>query len=136
MGNGTEPIGDEELLYRRVPGSTGWYDPAAGLLNAQAFAPHKVRDTTGLSVVRAKYKSIEEAAAGSPGKTYFVAVLRVADLRQNGLEVVQTPPDDPAHAELPILNAGNRKENETLERQRLLTELCLRVEGPFLSSDE
>ncbi len=136
MANETEPITDDELLYRRVPASTQWYDPTTGVLNAQAFAPHKHRDATGLSVVRAKHKSIEEAAAGQSGKTYYVAVLRVADLRDSGIEVIQTPPDDPAHAELPSLNGGNRKADETLERQRLLTELCLRVEGPFLSPDE
>jgi hypothetical protein len=105
-------------------------------LNAQAFAPHKTNDATGLSVVRAKYKSIEEAAKGRPGKSYFIAVLRVGDLRQNGIEVVQTPPDDPSHAELPDLNSANRKADETLERERLLVQLCLRIDGPFLSSDE
>lgn len=136
MANGTESITDDELLYRRVPATTQWYDPTTRVLNAQAFAPHKHRDATGLSVVRAKHRSVEEAGTGRPGKVFYVAVLRAVDLRQNGIEVVQTPPDDPAHAELPSLNAGNRREDETLERQRLLTELCLRVEGPFLSPDE
>ncbi len=28
MDSGTDPIEDDELLYRRVPASTGWYDPA------------------------------------------------------------------------------------------------------------
>lgn len=136
VDNGTETIADEERLYRRVPESTGWYDPVTGILDSRAFAPHKTNDATGLSVSRSKHKSIEEAAKGRPGKTYYVAVLRVSDLRQNGIEVVQTPPDDPSHAELPNLNANNRKESATLERQRLLTELCLSVEGPFRSSDE
>ncbi|GIW91112.1 MAG: hypothetical protein KatS3mg109_1544 [Pirellulaceae bacterium] len=73
---------------------------------------------------------------GRPGKTYYVAVLRAGDLRRYGIEVVarpQTPEGyDPAHAELPQLNAGNRRTDETLERQRLLAEkLCLCVKGPF-----
>lgn len=135
MDNGTETIAAEELLYRRVPESTGWYDPATGVLDSRAFAPHKTNDTTGLSVSRAKHKSIEAAANGRPGKSYYVAVLRAGELRQNGIEIVQTPPDEPSHAQLPDLNAANRKENATLERQRLLTELCLSVEGPFRSLD-
>lgn len=64
MVNGTETIADDELLYRRVPESTGWYDPATGVLDSRTFAPHKTNDATGLSVSRAKYKSIEEAAKG------------------------------------------------------------------------
>ena len=132
MENGTEPITDEELLYRRVPASTGWYDPTTGSLKPEAFAPHKTNDVTGLSVYRAKYKSIEEAARGRPGKSYYVAVLRTDDLTQHSIEVVPcTLPGDPGHAQLPDLNSSNRKTDQTLERQRLLTKLCLRVEGPF-----
>lgn len=139
MDNGVDPIADEELLYRRVP--TGWYDPAKGLLNSEAFAPHKRNDVTGLSVSRAKYKSLEEAARGRPGKSYYVAVFRAGDLRRNGIRSVPRPdvPDgyDPAHAELPDLNIGNRKSDETLQRQRLLAEeLRLKVEGPFAQSEE
>ena len=100
-----------------------------------AFDPHRKNDITGLSIFRAKYKSIEEAARGRPGKSYYVAVLRAGDLRKNVITVVPHPdgPDgyDPGHAEIPDLNAGNRKDDKTLERQRLLVELCLRVEGPF-----
>ena len=134
--NGTDPLADNELLYRRVPESTGWYSPTTGL-KSEAFAPHKMNDATGLSVVRAKYKSVEEAAQGRPDKSYYVAVLRTADLRQNGIQVVSRPqPDDPGHAELPELKSSNRKANRTLELQRLLTELCLRVEGPFSPSEQ
>jgi len=134
-----DPVANDELLYRRVPASVvpQQYDPATGSLSDQAFAPHKTRDVSGLSVSRAKFKSPEEAARGRPGKSYFVAVLRAGDLRQRGIEVVPQPnlPDgqyDPAHAEWPYLNAANRKSDLTLERQRILAEeLCLRVEGPF-----
>lgn len=136
MGDGTEPIADEELLYRRIPESTGWYSPAKGL-SPEAFAPHKTRDATGLSVSRANYKSLREAAKGRPGKSYYVAVLRAGDLRRHGIEIVPRPlPGDEGHAELPNLNAGNRKAVETLQSQRILTELCLRVEGPFATDGE
>lgn len=142
MGAGIDPISDDELLYRRVPASASptWYDPSTGELSAQAFAPHKTQDKTGLSVFRAKHKSIEDAAKGRPGKVYYVAKLRVRDVWQAGIAVVPQPitPDgyDHAHAELPDLNAGNRKSGETLERQRVLVELCLEVAGPFPAQEE
>jgi hypothetical protein len=133
VDDGTEPIADDELLYRRIPKSVSWYSDSAGL-SPQAFAPHAKNDITGLSISRAKYKSIEAAAKGRPGKSYHVAVLRAGDLRQRGIQVVPRPlPEDPGHAELPDLNSVNRKTDETLERQRLLAlELCLQVEDPLL----
>ncbi len=140
MDRGGEPIEDDELLYRRIPTSTGWYDPDTGILKSEAFGPHKTRDVTGLSLHRTKHKTIEEAARGRPGESYFVAVLRAGDLRQRGIEIVPRPdlPDghrDPAHAETPGLNSESRKSSETLERQRVLAEgLTLRVEGPFPTS--
>lgn len=138
MDNGVDPIADDELLYRRVPESTGWYNPSTGILSPLAFAPHKERDRTGLSVSRARFRGSprDEALRGRPGRTYYVAVLRAGDLRSSGIAIVPSPhtPDgfDDAHAQLPDLNSGNRKSNETLQRQRLLAEtLSLRVEGPF-----
>jgi hypothetical protein len=136
VGIEIETIADEELLYRRVPASTGWFDPATGILQPAAFGPHKQRDLTGISVTRAKFKSIEQAAQGQPGKSYFVAVLCVGDLRKANFTVKPQPnvPGgyDISHAELPDLNADNYKDTKTLERQRELAEkLCLRVGGPF-----
>ena len=140
MADEIQPIADEELLYRRVPDSTGWFDQATGILKPEAFGPYKQRDLTGISVTRAKFKSIEQAAQGQQGKSYFVAVLCVGDLRNAKYTVKQQPnlPGgyDISHAELPDLNAGNYKATETLERQRELAEkLCLRVEGPFKSEE-
>ncbi|MGI8980251.1 MAG: hypothetical protein ACR2FY_13580 [Pirellulaceae bacterium] len=134
MSNGLDPIADDEFLYRRVPASAQpqLFDPVQQELNDQAFAPSKTRDVSGLSVSRAKYKAIEEAGQGRPGKSYYVAVLRAGDLRQHGIVVEPRPKvNDPGHAELPQLNAENYKDSDTLERQRLLVSLCLRVEGPF-----
>jgi hypothetical protein len=133
VDDGIEPIADEELLYRRVPVSL--YNAATHELSPQAFGPNKERDTTGLSVARAKYKSIEQAAHGWPGKSYYVAVLQAMDIRQAGIAIEPRPhtPDgfDAAHAELPDLRSDNRKDSITLERQRVLVELCRSVEGPF-----
>jgi hypothetical protein len=132
--NGTEPIANDELLYRRIP--MVWYESSTRRIDSAAFGPHKSNDATGLSVYRAKYKSAAEAAIGRPGKSYCIAVFRAGDLRSHGIEVVPRPETDAgfdaAHAELPDLNSATRKDDQTLERQLLLSDrLCLRVEGPF-----
>jgi hypothetical protein len=139
----TDPITDDEILYRRVPASAecGRFDKDTGLLSPESFDPHKSQDITGLSIVRAKFKTIEEAAKGRPGKSYFIAVLRAGELRQRGIRVVSKPdlPDgtfDAAHAELPDLNSSTRKSSQTLEFKILLArELTKSVEGPFPTSD-
>jgi hypothetical protein len=135
VDDGTEPIADDELLYRRVPASLPWFNPATMRLMPQAFDPHRDRDVTGLSVFRAKYKAIDVAARGRPGKSYYIAVLQAMDIRQAGIAVEPRPhtPDgfDAAHAEMPDLRSDNRKESITLERQRVLVTLCRSVEGPF-----
>ena len=136
MADGSEPIAEDELLYRRIPASTGWYSPDTEL-KPEAFAPHKTEDTSGLSIARAKYKSAEEAARGRPGKSYYVAVFRASELQAKGIVIEPRPLDnDPGHAELPDLNSNNRKEDLTLERERILVELTLRVEGPFTSIEQ
>jgi hypothetical protein len=137
VDDGREPIAPDELIYRRVPAATGWYDADADDLSPQAFAPHRERDATGLSIVRAKYKSAEQAALGQPGKSYFVVVLEARTLLAAGLRIEPSPElptgYDAAHAELPDLNANNRKDDRTLQWQQFLTDRAqrLRVEGPF-----
>ena len=132
MGDGTEPIDDDELLYRRVPlvHFNQSNDPKP---TPEAFRPHP-NDTTGLSVSRARYKSVEQVAQNSRNKRYYVAVLRAGDLRANGIAVEPRPkpPDDSGHAELPGLTYDHRKDDCVEEWKVLLAErLCLRVEGPF-----
>lgn len=132
-----DPIDDDEILYRRVPAAAApqRYDPDTGELTDQAFAPHRTEDVTGISLVREKFKNAEQAARGRAGKSYYVAALRAGDIRCAGMSVEPRPHlscgIDPAHAELPDLNSGNRKDDATLERQRVLVRLCLRVLGPF-----
>ena len=133
MADGTEPVADHELLYRGIPAASGFYDaevdPSPSPL---AFRPTR-SDTSGLSLSRAKYKSIAEAGRGREGKQYFVAVLRAGDLRRLGIEVVPRPvEDDPGHCEIADLTFDNRKAMPFAEWQALLAEqLCLRIEGPF-----
>jgi hypothetical protein len=88
---GSEPVSDDELLYRRIPTSTGWYDAnRVPPLEPEAFRPNR-NDQAGISVARAKYKSVDQAAIGRAGKAYFVAVLRAGDLRAAGMEVAARP---------------------------------------------
>ena len=56
-----EPIADEELLYRRVPVSKGWIDEHG--VRPDAFEP-RADDDTGLSVYRARFVRMEDAAKG------------------------------------------------------------------------
>jgi len=128
--DGTEPIADDELLYRRIPVSMNWYT-VAGLV-PDAFCPRK-NEVTGISVYRAKYTSLEEAAKGQSKRGYLVAVLNAGELRKNGISVEQRPePGDPGHAELSDLTCENRDTTETLERMVLLaTKLTRTVQGPF-----
>src|SRR5688572_3679463 len=111
-----EPIADDELLYRRmsVAANPQLYDPATRQLSLKAFEPSKDRDITGLSLFRARYKSLEEAAAGQPGKSYFVAVLKAGDLKDAGIEVQPQPHVqggyDTSHVELTQLTAANYRD--------------------------
>ncbi len=135
MENLTDPIAADELLYRRVPVSTNWYDPDSDVLEPQAFDPHRKNDVTGISISRKKHKSLIEAARGQPGKSYYVAVICAGDLQAKKIKVVpRQQPNDPGHAELPDLNSENRKSDEALELKRVLVELTRSVEGPFASS--
>ena len=133
--DGTEPIDDDEFLYRRIPVSQNWYDPQVDSRpSPEAFRPTQF-DKTGLSLSRGKYKSIEDAARGMEGKKYYIAILRAGDLRAIGIPVEPRPqPNDPGHAEIPGLTYDNRKTDRALEWKVLLAQqLCLRVEGPFPS---
>mgnify|MGYP007026272002 CR=1 FL=1 len=113
---GSEPVLDEEILYRRIPASTNWYDPdRTPPLEAEAFRPNR-NDESGVSLARAKYKTVEQAACGRAGKQYYVAVLRAGDMRAAGVDVAARPlADDPSHTEIPGLTYDNRKSKQAIE---------------------
>ena len=107
-----EPIGDDEILFRRVPASTGWYNRETGVLSPEAFQPHKANDTTGLSLAREKFKTEEQAGLGAPGKSYYVVRLRAGDVRRCGIAIEPRPyPDDPGHTECPDMNSALAEKN-------------------------
>jgi hypothetical protein len=135
--DGTEPLSDDELLYRRIPASQGWY--TEGVLSPEVYGPHRERDVDGISFWRAKYRCLEEVARGRPGKDYYVAVIRVGELRMRGIEVMPTPcAGGVGHVSLPALNAENRRTPEAHAMKALLCKLTHKVEGPFhtLRADE
>jgi len=124
---GSDPVGDDELLYRRI--RKDLYSEAGP--SPDAFRPTR-HDETGLSVYRAALTSLTKAASGSPGKTYYVAVLRAGDLRNIGIVVTPAPlQDDPGHAELTNLTASNRRTAETADITAQMTRICREIHGPF-----
>ncbi|HEY5315327.1 MAG TPA: hypothetical protein VIK18_22540 [Pirellulales bacterium] len=137
-------VGDDEFVYRRVPVSANRYDPSRRDLSPDAFDPHKKSDPDGLSVVRARSEGHPDfltpeqtAAAGPSAKGYYIAVLRVGDLRQNGIDVVPDPivehgKECPAHALIPCINASNRGTQFALDIMVLLAHKhTVEVLGPF-----
>lgn len=127
----SEPISDDEILYRRVPVSMEWID--AHGVSAEAFAPRK-DDLSGLSVFRAKFLSLEEAARGASRQGYYILELSAGDLRGAGIDILPAPIADKAgHAEIPALKYERPESNASLEfRQLLADRLVRKIHGPFL----
>jgi hypothetical protein len=123
-----EPISDQEILFRRIPVSTGWYDPSrTPPLEPEAFRANR-NDLAGISLSRAKYKTVEQAAEGRPGKSYYVAAFRAGDIRAAGMHVVASPtPADASHAEIANLTYDSRKSKQAVEWRALLAEKLPRV---------
>jgi len=128
------PIDDDELLYRRISVLSGWCDGSQ--VSPPAFHPQK-HDKSGISVFRARFRSIESAATGPSPDGYFVAVLCAGELRARGIQI-EPQPDldgdyDVSHAELPQLNTGRKKSPEIIQLKAELIELAMKrsVEGPF-----
>ena len=139
MCDGSEPITDDEILYRRIPGNPDYFDQAVCRCpSPRAFSPTP-RDSTGVSLYRAKYKSPREVARNPRGKLYYVAAVSAGDLRKQGIEVVPrpNPEEGPGHAEISNLTYANRKTQESREHcTRLALVLTLRVEGPFPGDEQ
>jgi len=134
--DGTEPVTRDELLYRRIPVSKGWYDDRNGV-SPEAFDPRK-SETSGISLFRNKYKTIQEVAKGPSKGGYYVAVLRAGDLMKEGIQIVPRPdpPNVLGHVESPGLTCEDRLTQEAYERKVRLAKLCVRLEGLFLPSTD
>jgi len=129
LPEGSEPIGDEELLYRRIPVSKGWYSD--GSVSPEAFDPRD-DESTGISIYRAKYITLQEVAKGKSKKGYFVAILRAGDVSPEMKLVPKPEPGDLGHAEIPDVTCHNRLTPEAELRKLRLAELVMEVKGPFV----
>ena len=133
IGDGSDPISEEEILYRRIPVSKNYYNPDKyPPLSPEAFNPIRL-DSTGLSLTRGKYLSIQEAARGLSRSGYYVAVFKAGDLQAVGINIVPRPlPGNPGHVEITDITFDER-ESENVRRIKGLMglKLCKRVEGPF-----
>ena len=135
MADGDEPIVGDEILYRRIPVSQRWYEPATSPHpSPRAFFPNR-GDPDGICLSRAKYCSVEGAAAsGKLDALYWVAILQADRIAEAGIVVIPDPaPDgtDPGHARIPALNYTQIKTPFVSEKALALSKMCLRVEGPF-----
>lgn len=126
-----EPITDDELIYRRVPVSKGWIDEHG--IRPDAFEP-RLDDGTGISVYRARFVSLEDAAMGLSKRGYYVLAMRAGDLRAAGIDVVPVPHDDlPGHAEIPSLAYREQESDLSIQQRELLADrLVAAIYGPFV----
>lgn len=101
-----EPVDDSEFVYRRIhPKFYNSALPVAVLL--EALRPNR-NDSTGLSVLRARFAKAEDCLPNDPAKAggYLVARLAASDLRNLGLTVrpEPLPAGPPGHAVIPELS--------------------------------
>lgn len=108
----------------------GWVDQHG--VRPDAFEPRK-DDDTGLSVFRARFVSLEDAANGPSKRGYFVLAMRAGELRATGIEIVSMPQDDlPGHAEIPSLAYQHPEPDLSLQHRELLADrLVTAIYGPF-----
>ena len=96
----TDPVADDELILRHIPGGTTFQKPDGSI----ASPNFRIRpDETGISVSRLAITSAEAVMArlGDPATGSRLAVARAGDIRSLGFDVVSSPiPDDAGHAEL------------------------------------
>lgn len=126
---GSDPVEDDEILLRRIPTSVNWCDGFT--VQPEAFKPAE-RDGTGISLSRRAFSSIEQCAAGRPGKSYWVAELLASDILAAGLTVKPVPMEDnEGHCEIPELTYAERKSNAAIVARQKLARLVRTIHGPF-----
>jgi hypothetical protein len=98
-----EPIDDEEILLRHIPGGELWQAPGPRITSANFQLRHD-KGETGVSVTRLVMttpKQLLERVGGSAEKGSRIASANVGEVRALGLKVVPRPLDaDPGHAEI------------------------------------
>lgn len=98
----TDPITDDELILRHIPGGTTFQAPGPRVTNRNFVLRHD-RQETGVSVARAALTTLADFMVrhGDPQTGSRIAAATAGDIRALGLEVVPDPlDDDPAHSEI------------------------------------
>jgi hypothetical protein len=110
-------IGEDELLFRHVPGGIQFQNPPDKPITSENF---RLRPgELGLSVSRSSLTTPEALLRrlGDPAKGSRVAACRVGDLRALGYVIVPDPlPDDPGHA---VVLSGDNDLSARTPRKRL-----------------
>ncbi|MBY0523750.1 MAG: hypothetical protein K2R98_10150 [Gemmataceae bacterium] len=98
-----EPITNDEIVLRHVPGGTAWQAPGPRITSGNFQIRHD-RKETGVSITRQKITSparLLELVGGDPQRGSRVAAAQVDAISAPGLAVVPKPLDeDPGHAEI------------------------------------
>lgn len=131
-----ESISDNEIVYRRIPVSRGYYSQDTGL-SPQAFRPDKC-DISGISFTREHSRTPEEEAlSGESSSGYYIARLRVSSIRAAGLDIHPAPtPENPGHCEISSMRAEMRRTDACREAELILKSKCLLdVVGPLDSAN-
>jgi hypothetical protein len=114
-----DPIADDEIVLRHIPGGTLWQAPGPRITSAN-FQLRKDRSETGVSVTRQAITSptrLLELVGGDPTAGSRVAFARVGDIRRLGLSVVSLPvAEDPGHAEI---QSDAARPDEHITRKKL-----------------
>lgn len=102
-----DPVKDEECVLRRIPCNEEYYNPALDEpTQPLAFRPRR-DDLTGISVYRSLFvKPIELVQPVQIDRRYYVAELKVSDIKKLGLTVVPDPQEDEVkgHSLVPQIN--------------------------------
>ena len=104
----TEPILDDERVYRHIPGGTTFQAPGPRI-TSKNFSLRSARVEKGLSVSRARFTRPVELMAriGNLATGSKIATTTVGDLRAIGYDVIADPiPDDMGHA---LIVSGTEK---------------------------
>lgn len=126
----TDPVSDDEYVYRRV--LKQYYNDIPSWpgdrVDRLAFRPTD-KDTEGLSVYRAPFVQPAELdidSEGCPGR-YYVARIPVRALREIGLSVEPNPADGPqGHSLIPEIRTGlkGKDKESSKEKQVALARLA------------
>jgi hypothetical protein len=126
------PIGDNEILLRRVSRQSNWWNPQTRALRDDAFRPQQ-RDVGGISLYREILVDARSVARGGyRNRDYFVVRIRVAEFARLRLDVVASDVGGlPGHVVVPLLNTASRSDIRAQNSAFALSQSFVDVVGPW-----